>query len=185
MSRRYEWVPWDLGAVSTVFAVPTAQVLQIAALDPDTLQVTDTQGVIETYNRYFVHRLVGQFFIEPDLEQDTPGVTVMIGPGRLETQGADTVQTMYGVSAQGGVVAGVTLLPELYNNEFWYIRHFRNLINGIPLGGQPIEHPWWTTFDIKPKRVMEKAESPVLMVENESGPTFDFRFYGRMLVTPL
>lgn len=187
MSRQLEWVPWDLGTPSLGLSVGPNQTLQIAALNPGSWQATEVVGRIEPFNRYFVHRIVGQIIIDNNNDEETiSAVNCTIGPGRYEVEGADTIFTKYGVSGQGSVVTGTNWTGSLGNNEFWWYRRFGAMPPLSTIGGNPIEIPWWTCPDFKPKRVMETLETPVLMINNEDvASTLFFSFVMRMLVTPL
>lgn len=187
MARNMEWVPWDQGIPSIPFNVPAQQTFQLAALSPTQFGVNEVMGVIEDENRYFVHRIVGQFFLTNFNDEETiTAVNVFFGPGRMEVEGTDAIFTMFGQSTQGGLVVGTNMTPSLTNHEFWWLRRFQPFQPLANIGGDSFEHPWWTCFDFKPKRVMEKMETPVFMVNNEDvNSTFQVRMFARMLVTRL
>lgn len=177
MGRQMDWVPWNFGVSQTPLSLTTGFVAQFPLLAPGQLDTAQVSGVIEDQQRYFVHRIVGQYQMIG--VEGLADATITISPGFLEVQGTDQVTTLWGTTTYGGTVAGAEWTAQLSNNEFWYFRHTKQFDT---YGFSPIEHPWWSTVDIKPKRVMSKAQAPTLVFSCERG-SFQFFFQLRALIT--
>jgi len=182
MGRRMDWVPWNLGTTEVPLLVNAGQCVQVPLLNPLTLAVAEVQGVIEVQNRYFIHRIVGQFQIISTNDPVDPVVACV--PGLFEVAGADSVTTAFGTSTIGGAVGVQDWTAELANMEFWYWRHYKQVVE---VGFNPFEHPWWSSIDIKPKRVMDKQQTPVMAFKCEGTGEVSYQFFLqlRALISPL
>lgn len=175
---RMDWVPWEGYSTTQFTVVATGTTTQFPMLDlaGESFNPTETVGDIENQNRFFLHRIVGQWQLD---EGGAGPLTVVILPGLVEQTGGNSIQTIIGA----GNPAGGVWTDEFSNNEHWYIRTLHDASLGVGLNAT--ENPWWGMVDIKPKRVIAKGFNPTLAFLNGGAGSLSVRFALRALVTRL
>lgn len=160
---RMDWVPGGLfGEALTVGTGTIGQFTLYADREDSAASEFDQY---EDDNELFIHRIVGQMHYFSNIAENRALFEVLIVPGLMDVDGANSPQTIFGA---GDVVAiGSGYDAEKANGRIWYHRKVATVDSLANFGGlDAINHPWWTFIDIKPRQKIGINESPILVIIN-------------------
>lgn len=175
-----EWVP--LHEFGTRFTIAAGTQIDIPFLDvAEWGPATEVVGAFEESEAWRLDRVVGQFLCY--WAQGPSGSYLLDWPITVALRAG-----MQDLGTQAVVTAGTMNLPEVQNEKFYWKREFGQL--GFPTAAldafsmlDPVNNPWWSTVDVRPREVQRDRDMPVYTVLNTANQDLLFKHFWRMYVT--